>query len=147
MQKPELGQDVVVLGGYEGAEASVSIARQDKNVTLVSESDSITEAAYFFNPIRVAPLTLFFMPDANVKSITNATIKEITADSVRIEVEGAEQVLKADSVVACFPREPVKDLYNALKGKVPELYNAGDCKKAGATWNAIGDGNWIGRKI
>ncbi len=148
MKRPELGKDVVVLGGYEGAEASVSIARQDKNVTMVSESGSITEAAYFFNLLRVVPLTLFFMPDANVKSITNATIKEITADSVRIEVEGAEKVLKADNVVTCFPREPVgMALYNSLKGKVPELYKAGDCVKAGATWNAIDDGNWIARKI
>ncbi|MFX1519398.1 MAG: FAD-dependent oxidoreductase [Promethearchaeota archaeon] len=147
MQKPELGQDVVVLGGYEGAEAATSIGKQDKNVTLVSESDSITEAAYFFNIIRVAALTLVLMPQGNVKTITNAKIKEITADSVRIEVEGAEQVLKADSVVTCFPREPVRDLYSALKGKVPELYHAGDCVKAGATWNAIDDGNWIGRKI
>ncbi len=148
MKRPELGKDVVVLGGYEGAEASVSIARQDKNVTLVSESDSITEAAYFFNLLRVVPLTLFFMPDAKVKTITNATIKNITADSVVIEVEGAEQVLKADTVVTCFPREPIgTDLYNALKGRDWELYHAGDCVKAGATWNAIDDGNWIGRKI
>jgi pyruvate/2-oxoglutarate dehydrogenase complex dihydrolipoamide dehydrogenase (E3) component len=146
MKRPALGKDVVVLGGYEGAECSVSIARQGKNVTLVSESGSTTEAAYFFNIIRVAALQ-FFMGDAKVNAITNAKIKQIKADSVVIEVAGKDQVLKADNVVACFKREPVTKLYDALKGKVKELYKVGDCVKAGATWNAIDDGNWVARKI
>jgi len=115
-------------------------------VSLVSESDSITEAAYFFNPIRVAAL-LSFIDEAKVNVIKNAKIKEITSDSVVIEVNGKEQSLKADSVVACFPREPVTKLYDALKGKVPELYKVGDCVKAGATWNAIHDANYVARKI
>ncbi|MFX0113725.1 MAG: hypothetical protein ACFFB3_04195, partial [Candidatus Hodarchaeota archaeon] len=122
--------------------------RQERKVTLVTESAGTAEAAYFFNIIRVAALQFFMDQEKErLKVITSAKIKEITSDGVRIEAEGAEQFLNADTVVACFDREPVTNLYDALRNKVPEIYKIGDCVKAGAVWNSIDDANYVARKI
>ncbi|MBS7642990.1 FAD-dependent oxidoreductase [Candidatus Bathyarchaeota archaeon] len=147
-EKPELGKKIVVLGGVEGAEISVSLARQNKSVTLVSETDNIIGAPYLFNPMRTAALLLVYIPEAKVNVITNAKVKEITKDGVRIlDKEGKEQFLEADNVVLAFGRKPVDELAKALRGKVKELYTIGDCVKPGAVYNAIDDANHVARLL
>lgn len=146
-QKPELGKEVVVLGGTEGAEVSVSLARQGKKVTLVSEAADVVQAPYLYNPIRVALLKSYLAGDG-VKMITDAKVTEVAKDGVKIvDKEGKERFIKADNVISAFGRKAFDELAKALEGKVPELYKIGDCVRPSYIFRAIDDANHVARTI
>jgi len=146
-QKPELGKEVVVLGGTEGAEVSVSLARQGKKVTFVSEAADVVQAPYLYNPIRVALLKSYLAGDG-VKMITDAKVTEVAKDGVKIvDKEGKERFIKADNVISAFGRKAFDELAKALEGKVPELYKIGDCVRPSYIFRAIDDANHVARTI
>jgi len=145
----KLGNRVAVLGGGYGAEIAVSIARGGKEVALLSEGDqaSIAAAPYLFQGARVIMLHGFLI-QANVNIITNAKIKEITPQKIKyMDAEGNEQTVAADTVILATDREPTRELYDALVGKVPELHDIGDCWQPGTIGSAVHDANHWARQI
>jgi len=144
-ERKEVGQRVVVLGGQEGAEGAVSLAREGKEVTLVSETATYADANYMYL-VRTNCVSQY-LAEGNVKIITEAKFKEITADGVRItDKEGREQLLPADTVVYAVGRTPVRQLVDALSGR-PGVYVIGDCKEARRKHEAIHEGAAAGRQI
>jgi len=147
--KAKLGDKVAVLGGGYGAEIAVSIARGGKEVALLSEGDmtTIAVAPYLFDNIRVLMLH-GFLAEAKVNIITNAKVKEITPQGVKyLDAEGKEQMAEADTVVLATGREPNRELYDALVGKVPELIEFGDCWRPGTIRGAVHDANHWARQV
>ena len=142
----ELGNRVAVLGGGYGAEIAVSIARGGREVALLTEGDqtSVGAAPYLFSGSRT--LMLFgFLAQANVNLIANAKAKEITPQGVKYsDAEGKEHVVEADTVVLAIGREPDRELYDALVGKVAQLHDIGDCWQPGTIRGAVHDANhWV----
>jgi 2,4-dienoyl-CoA reductase-like NADH-dependent reductase (Old Yellow Enzyme family)/thioredoxin reductase len=144
----ELGERVVVIGGVEGAEVALSLARQKKTVTLVEKTDDIAKAPYLLDPARVQMLTQEYLPQEGVRLRLRRKVTEIDGGSVRIiDKHGAEEVLPADSVVLACGRLPNEFLKEALQGKVPELYAIGDCLKQRSIGAAVHEASFWARQI
>ena len=146
--KAELGERVVVIGGVEGAEVAVSLARQKKIVTLVEKTDNIVKAPYLLDPARIQMLTQEYLPQAGVRLRLRRKATQINCGSVRIiDKHGAEEELPADNVVLTCGRLPNEFLKEAMQGKVPELYALGDCLRPGPMGAAIHEAAYLARQI
>ncbi|MFQ5924369.1 MAG: FAD-dependent oxidoreductase [Dehalococcoidia bacterium] len=144
-ERKDVGQRVVVLGGQEGSEAAASLAREGKEVTLVSETATYADANYMY--VLRTKCVSEYLAEGNVKIITEAKLKEITADGVRItDKEGGDQVLPADTVVYAVGRTPARELADALRGR-PGVYEIGDCKEARRIHEAVHEGAALARQI
>ena len=146
-KKAIVGQQVVVLGGDQGSEVSVSLAKQGKQVTVVEPSWRTAGAVYFAQFGR-AELLRRLMNEAGVVSMVDTQVKGIVPAGVQVvDKEGKEQVLPADTIVNAWKRVPNDDLARALRGKVGELYPIGDATGAHSIPKAIEDGHWAGRTV
>ena len=80
------------------------------------------------------------MPQVAYEEITDEGLTVATKDGVR-------SVLRADSIITAFSLRPGSDLLTKLEGRVPEIYQIGDCREPGYMYDAIADGCRIGRMI
>lgn len=145
--KVELGARVVVIGGNYGAETAISLAREGKKVTIVEESGTHSKPVYTQDVMARLYQLGRFVQEEKIEVFTNTRAVEINNAGVVIENADGKKTLEADSVIIAYNRKPRKDLYNALKGKVKELYEIGDCVDPRDIASAIDDGAYIGRKI
>lgn len=144
----EVGERVVVIGGVEGAEVAVSLARQKKTVTLVEKTDNIAKAPYLLDPARVQMLTQEYLPQEGVRLRLRRKVTEINCGSVRIvDKHGAEESLSADSVILTCGRLPNEFLKEVLQGTVPELYAIGDCLQPRSIGAAVHEAAYHARQI
>ena len=148
---PDVGQKVVVIGGHEGAETAVSLARYGKHVTIVEESNEIGKPSYchdFARQMRLQEFLLDEKLECEIDVIINAELVEITKDSVKLQVGKKEQVLEADAVVWALPRRPDEALAKAMWAKMPGLvYRIGDCREVKSIGNATEQGAYLARQL
>jgi len=143
----EIGDRVVIIGGNYGAETAVSLAREGKKVTMVEESDTHTNPVYSIDLYcRVFELGRF-VQDEKITVLTNTRAVEINDTGVAVEGPDGKKTLEADSVIIAYNRKACKGLYQALKGKVKELYEIGDCKEARSIQWAIEEAANVARQI
>ena len=143
----EIGDTVVVIGGNYGAETAVSLAREGKQVTMVEESDTVNRPVY-----SVDLYARLFQLDGYVKEekitvLTETRVVEINAEGVVVENADGKKTLAADSVIIAWDRQPQAGLYEALKGKVKEVYKIGDCREARSIEWAIHEAANVSRQI
>ncbi|MBT4511320.1 MAG: FAD-dependent oxidoreductase [Chloroflexi bacterium] len=124
-----VGKQVVVIGGdLAGCELAQFMAERGRKVTLLEKGETVAPEV---GPKRLDNLQ-GFMDRAGVKVMTQVTVKEITKKNVVFETsDGKNQTIEADSVVITGEAEPNMDLYNAMEGRVPEVYAIGDCSAIG----------------
>ncbi len=147
-RKDRVGHRIVVIGGVEGAETSLSLARSGKDVTLVEKTDNVAKGPYLLDPSRVQMLVNEYMPEAGVKLRLNRKAVEITDTGVTItDKDGNEEFLPADTVLITCGREPNEFLKEALLGKVPEVYPIGDCIAPRNIGAAIHEGAYWARQV
>jgi len=147
-RKDRVGNRVVVIGGVEGAETSLSLARSGKDVTLVEKTDNIAKGPYLLDPSRIQMLVNEYVPEAGVKLKLNRKALEITDDGVTIlDKDGNEEFLPADTVIVTCGREPNEFLKEALIGKVPQVVGIGDCLNPRNIGNAIHEGAFWARQV
>ena len=144
----KIGEKVVVLGGNEGAEAAVSLAREGKKVTLVEATQAIAEAAYIYGgAARREPLNRYLSQE-KVDIRLNRKVKSIQPGKVIVEnCYGEEESIEADTVVVALGREPLNDLYRELNGRDRVVYIIGDAKEVRSMAPATQEGFWVGRNI
>ena len=147
-RKERVGRKVVVIGGVEGAETSLSLARGGKDVTLVEKTGNIAKGPYLLDPSRVQMLVHEYLPQAGVKLKLNRKAVEITdAGVVILDKDGNDEFLPADTVIITCGREPNELLKEALSGKVPEVYAIGDCVAPRNIGAAIHEGAFWARQV
>ncbi len=61
--------------------------------------------------------------------------------------DGEERTIEADTVVLAAGAVPDAALYDAIKGKVSEVYRIGDCLEPRTIRDAISEGFRTGQKI
>jgi 2,4-dienoyl-CoA reductase (NADPH2) len=83
----------------------------------------------------------------SVKTVTHATAKEITAEGVIVDREGKTLLIRGDTVVMATGAKAVNNLYEDLKGRVPEIYLIGDAKAPRKALEAVAEGLAIGRTV
>ncbi|HEJ83443.1 MAG TPA: FAD-dependent oxidoreductase, partial [Desulfobacteraceae bacterium] len=119
--------------GYGATDTAEHLATQGKLVSIVTEREDAVPGMGFTS--RSYLMKRFYRE--NVRICRNARVKEITGDGLIIEKAGITFLLDADTVIVNVGCNPRRDLFKALKGKVPELYRVGDCDKVGNAMKAI----------
>lgn len=125
-----IGDRVVVIGGVEGAEVSVSLALQGKEVFFVEKSGNPTKGPYLLDPVRCQMLVEEYIPKAGVKLRLHQKVVSIgDGRVVTTDRDGRQEVFPTDTVVITCGRLPNEHLKEALNGKVREVYAIGDCRQ------------------
>jgi thioredoxin reductase len=57
------------------------------------------------------------------------------------------KTLEADTISTALPLLPNTNLFNVLKGEIPEIYQIGDCREPNFIHDAIADGWHVARAI
>jgi 2-enoate reductase len=122
----KIGHNVVVWGGHEGAEAAVSLARQEKQVTILEESASVADAA-FLKYVGRQLLLQKYLEEETVEIVTGATVQGIRESLVTYSRNGRRRELAFDTLLIALGRVPDDSLAGQLKDIVPVLDRVGDC--------------------
>ena len=148
--KSSVGKKVVVVGGeMVGIEVADFIIQKGlaKDVTLIDRGpmESIGEGmpgidlAYWFRNV---------FPKLGLKIVTDMQVEEIKDKSVvAIDKRWRRHEFEADTVILALGYTPNRTLYEALKGKIAELYAIGDAVKARNIMGAVHDGAYFGQLI
>ncbi|MBF0530282.1 MAG: FAD-dependent oxidoreductase [Deltaproteobacteria bacterium] len=144
----QLGEKVAVLGGNEGAEAAVSLAREGKKVTLVEETQAIAEPAYIYpGAARKGPL-MRYLQQEKVDIKLKTKVKAVKEGKLLLEkCCGEEECIEVDTVVVALGREPLNDLCQEIKARDRQVYVIGDAKAVRSMASATHEGFWVGRTI
>jgi len=140
-----LGQGVVVIGGdLAGCELAGFLAARGRKVTLLEGGEMIAPEI----GIKRRGELVGHLAEARVTVLTGVQCEEIMAKGVVIKPkDGERQVIVADTVILAGEVKPNVELSQAIEGKVPEVYLAGDCTGLGLIKKAIADAMSIACKI
>jgi len=125
-REAETGDEVVVLGGHEGAEAAVSLARQGKDVTVLEESDHIADAS-FLKYVGRQLLLQQYLDEEGVQILTGVKVERIGKNSVTYTHAGKKNELAFDTLLVALGRVSDYHLAADLSDVAPEVYRVGDC--------------------
>lgn len=154
----ETGDSVVVVGGnHFGIQAAFYLLGQGKKVTIVESLQELNQdmdGALVWNGYLMPKLE-----SSEIEVLTGTYVMEISTEGVLCGPAGitpnafdvgplistdAETMITCNTVVVGTGREPLKCLYQKLRGVVPEVYEIGDCVKPRWTYSATGEGARIG---
>lgn len=142
-----VGRSVVVIGGdLQGLQTAEFLAKRGRQVTIVEESEQLGEG-------MLSPWLdrfLRWMKVKNINSFTEVKCEEFNSRGITIRTkQGERKTIEADTVIAIARYKKNTELYQALKGKVPELYLIGDAKsnQLGYIKEAIHDGAHVGLAV
>jgi pyruvate/2-oxoglutarate dehydrogenase complex dihydrolipoamide dehydrogenase (E3) component len=144
----EIGDKVVVIGGGSiGCETADFLAEKGKSLLVVFPEEAPMTIGVVDKSIR-KPL-LERLVKNKVKVVAGVKqFQEINKEGVRlIDREGNGLFLEADNIVLATGAKPNKTLAQSLKGKVPELFEVGDCIEPRRLLEAIHDGAEVGLQI
>ncbi len=142
-----IGKRVVILGGHEGAEAAVSLAREGKEVTLVEEGEEVGWPGYIYGGgARHEPL-MRYLGQEKVKILTQHRVKAVSDGEIQLTGPWGDTTIAADTIVSALGREPEDDLYKTLGTRGREVYLIGDAKAVRSMPPASHEGFWVGRHI
>jgi len=151
--KVETGSKVVVVGGgMTGCEAAVFLAESGKKVTLVSRRSTDFSAADGLAPDMNSILRRWFLvelwPKLPIEVIGKSTFQEVTDEGLIVEDrEGRRRLIAGDTIVFAVGMKPNNGLKEKIHGKVPELYEVGDCVEPRNIIDAVEEGARIARLI
>jgi pyruvate/2-oxoglutarate dehydrogenase complex dihydrolipoamide dehydrogenase (E3) component len=140
-----VGKRVVVIGGaIQGAELAEFLVKRGRKVTIVAGDEPIADGL----PKRKQQRLVEWLGEKGVTIITEAKCEEITDRGLTITTkEGKRQTIETDTIIPVLPFKPNTELYNTLKGKVPEIYLIGDGCEPRLILDAIADGWRISNAI
>jgi 2,4-dienoyl-CoA reductase-like NADH-dependent reductase (Old Yellow Enzyme family)/thioredoxin reductase len=132
----EIGKQVVVLGGHEGLEAALSLARREHQVTVLEPGSGIADAAYLKYVGRQLLLEKMIGEDG-VSVVTNAEVQAIEAGKVIFSVNGEQQEIAADTVLVALGRRPNAEATAAWQDAAAKVVAVGDCAEPRTIRNAM----------
>ncbi len=152
-EKFPTGQRVVVAGaGAVGCETAAYLAQQGKEVTVVemrntdfSDSDGL---APDMSPIMRRWFLFELLPTLPIEVIGKSMFKEVTDKGLIVQDrEGKVSLVPGDTIVFAAGMKSNNSLKAELEGKVPELYEVGDCLKPRHIIDAVADAARVARQI
>jgi 2-enoate reductase len=143
----EAGNKVVVVGGgMIGCEVALWLAQQGKKVTVVEMLPDLMTATRVPHANRIMLLDLLRLN--GVEAVTNHCLQEVTDKSAMFMSSTFERrSLKGDTFVLSIGLRPNRKLYDALVGRIPNLYLIGDARKVHTIMNGIWDAYEVARAI
>ena len=120
------------------------MVKRGRHVTIVEASNQLGTGLIERNRVRL----LNWLAKKGVTMLTEVRYEEATVKGITIITkDGETRTIEADTILATVPPVPNTELFEALKGRVPEVYMIGDCKEPRLILEAISDGSRIGRAI
>jgi hypothetical protein len=119
--------------GYAAVDTAEYLASQGKLVSIVTERNGVVPGMGYTS--RGYLLRRFYQ--ANIRVCSNVKVKEINESGIVLEKAGITFLLDADTVVISVGERSRKDLSEALKDQIREVYAIGDCEKIGNAMKAI----------
>jgi 2,4-dienoyl-CoA reductase-like NADH-dependent reductase (Old Yellow Enzyme family)/thioredoxin reductase len=146
--KAPIGKKVVVIGGQYGAEAACSLAKEGKEVTLISTTGTYADAPYIY-VLRMIHLQRLMKEEKNLTVMTNVKIHEFTPKGLNItDGTGKQTILAADTFLSALGRVSNNELSKALRGKQrPNVFDIGDCQQPRRIMEAMHEANGVARMI
>ena len=140
-----LGKRVVIIGGaIQGCQLAAFLVKRGRKVTIVDTSETLGEGLPYENPVRL----FRWLNEKGMTMLAGVKYERITDEGLVVTTkEGERKTLEADSIITTLPLLPDAGLLSSLEGKVPEIYQIGDCRESGLMHDAIADGSRIARKI
>lgn len=139
------GRKVVVIGAGSGAfEAAEWLRDRGSDVTI------LTRRAEYLSDMTELPRTelLARLAAKGVAILTRTAVQRIEPHQVVFRDEtGAQRKLPADTVVVATGALPNTSLTDQLRGRVEEIYTAGDCVQPGTGGMAIRSGLDAGMRV
>jgi len=134
------GKTIILGGGYIGCETAHFLAEKGASVTIVSRQEAPMANEVIDVSIR-KPL-LDILNKKRIRTILGVQrYKGILPKGMSlIDREGKELFLEADSIVLASGARPDNALADSLRGKVPRLFEAGDCVEPRRLLEAIHEG-------
>lgn len=134
-----VGEKVVIIGGgIQGIQLAEFLVKRGRKVTVTETSDELGAEMATANAARV----LHWL--AKKGCTLQSGIKyyeEITDKGLTLVIkEGERQTIEADTILPALPLRPNTELFESLKGKVPEIYLIGDAREPHLILEAIGEG-------
>jgi 2,4-dienoyl-CoA reductase (NADPH2) len=140
-----VGKKVAVIGGaIQGAELAEFLVKRGRKVTIIAGDEPIADGL----PKRKQQRLVEWLGEKGVTIITKAKCEEITDKGLTISTkEGKRQTIETDTIIPVLPFKPNTELFDNLKGKVPEIYLIGDGCEPRLILDAISDGWRIANAI
>lgn len=134
----QVGERVIVIGGdLVGCETAEFLADAGKKVTITRRGPTIAAA---LAPNVREPL-VGRLADKGVTMLPSVRYEEITADGLVIRSqEGQKQIIPADTIVLAAGSKPNTELLRVLEGRVPDVYQIGDCLEPRSLLEALAEG-------
>lgn len=144
-----LGERVVVIGGKEGAEAAVSLAREGRRVWLLEESDEVGDPVYSNPPRQQALKREMDALGSALTVLIRTRVERITPEAVAFSADGTARELAADTVVVALGRQrrQASPLRSWLRENGCPVYEIGDSVAPRAIHEAIEEANQVARLI
>ena len=139
------GKRVVIIGGdIQGLQLAEFLVKRGKKVTVVEASDKLGA-----NMIAIAANQLIsWLTEAGTTLLSGVKYEEITDKGLSVtSKEGKKQIIEADSILLALPLSPNTELLQSIEGKIPEIYQVGDCREPRRILHAIHDGSHVGRLV
>lgn len=129
---------VVIGGGLVGCEVAVEISKKASEVTIVESLDDILKtASHLFNNDQCLRQ---MVKDANIKTILNAKVTNITESGIEYEKDGETVKIACDNVVLAVGYKSNNELEEQLEGKVKNLRVLGDAVSPRKIIDAVSEG-------
>ena len=146
---PVTGQRVVIIdesGAHGVYSVADLLAAQGHVVEIVTEDWYVGHDLTATHDIvpwmqRVMAMGVIFTPHTSITRIESGQV--IVTD----RFAAGERAIPADAVVLGVYEQPAKQLYQGLKGRVPRLFQVGDCVAPRRIEHAILEGRQIGMRI
>ena len=149
-EEVEIGKRVLLVdndGHHQATGTAEFLADRERDVHIITSSlfaggDLGPLQDLYLTRKRLAEKGVTFTPDIAVLEIQGDVVKGLQVYSNEmIDFEGYDTIVLAVGNVSC------DQLYFDLKGRVKEIYRAGDCVAPRKTDMAIVEGHRVGRKI
>ncbi|MDH5622865.1 MAG: FAD-dependent oxidoreductase [Candidatus Bathyarchaeota archaeon] len=138
------GKNVVVVGGGGvGCYTAHYLIARGKKVTLLEMLDKTAKDVGISNRWIIRNN----LQKGGVKTFTSTKVESISEKEVFAIKNGERLTLPADSVVLAVGSKPNKSLAEAVREKIPEIYEIGDCVEPRKALQAIHEGLDVALKI
>ncbi len=147
----KVGQEVVVVGGrIVGLDTALYLAEQGKSVSVLTRSQVGRDIGHNYKLSLLEALIKYrvrLYPDSTVDSITAKGVNANWRSGKPPAEDSVFFFLPCDTVVLATGARSVNSLAAELAGIVPEVYTIGDSMKVRDVFEAMHDGDAVGRKI
>ncbi len=143
--KARAGSRVVIIGGeLVACEVAEYLAGKGKKVTMMRRGAEIAANVGLATRIYLMKR----LQDEGVTMLTNISYDRATDKGIEITTKtGQKKLIEADTIVIAAGAAPNQTLYHEIMGKVPELYQIGDCVTPRNIAEAIREGYVTGTMI